>query len=68
MNCKSPDFVKYAESYGTVGHRPTSDDNLRELFTNCLNMNGVHNIDLSVDYPMNHAILNILLKEKTCIL
>jgi acetolactate synthase-1/2/3 large subunit len=68
LDYKNPDFVKYAESYGAVGHRPTSDDNFRALLIKCLNMDGVHVIDLSVDYSMNHAILNVLLKQKTCIL
>ena len=58
LDFKNPDFVKYAESYGAVGHRPTSDENFREILV----------IDLSIDYSLNHSILNVLLKEKTCIL
>lgn len=68
LDYKNPDFVKYAESYGAVGHRPVSDENFREILVNCLNTDGVHVIDLSVDYSLNHSILNVLLKEKTCIL
>ncbi len=68
LDYKNPDFVKYAESYGAIGHRPTSDENFREIFANCLNSDGVHVIDLEVDYSLNHVILNVLLKEKTCIL
>ncbi len=68
LDYKNPDFVKYAESYGAIGHRPTSDENFREVLTKCLNMDGVHVIDLAVDYSLNHSILNVLLKEKTCIL
>lgn len=68
LDYKNPDFVKYAESYGAVGHRPTSDENFREVLSKCLNMDGVHVIDLAVDYSLNHSILNVLLKEKTCIL
>jgi acetolactate synthase-1/2/3 large subunit len=68
LDYKNPDFVKYAESYGAVGHRPTSDKNFKEVLSTCLNMNGVHVIDLAVDYSLNHSILNVLLKEKTCIL
>lgn len=64
----NPDFVKYAESYGAIGHRPTSDENFREVLVNCLEADGVHVIDLAVDYSLNHSILNVLLKEKTCIL
>lgn len=68
LDYKNPDFVKYAESYGAYGHRPTSDENFREVLSKCLNMDGVHVIDLAVDYSLNHSILNVLLKEKTCIL
>ena len=68
LDYKNPDFVTYAESYGATGHRPTSDENFRELLAKCLNMDGVHVIDLVVDYSLNHSILNVLLKEKTCIL
>lgn len=68
LDYKNPDFVKYAESYGAIGHRPTSDDNFQEVLSKCLDMKGVHVIDLAVDYSLNHSILNVLLKEKTCIL
>jgi len=68
LDYKNPDFVKYAESYGANGHRPTSDQNFKEIFSKCLETDGVHVIDLAVDYSLNHPILNVLLKEKTCIL
>ena len=68
LDYKNPDFVKYAESYGAIGHRPTSDKNFKEVLSKCLNINGVHVIDLAVDYSLNHSILNVLLKEKTCVL
>tara|TARA_R110001583_G_scaffold38171_2_gene123313 strand:+ start:897 stop:2537 length:1641 start_codon:yes stop_codon:yes gene_type:complete len=66
LDYKNPDFVKYAESYGACGHRPTSDEHFNEVLSECLNTNGVHLIDLPVDYSLNHPILNVLLKEKTC--
>lgn len=68
LDYKNPDFIKHAESYGASGHRPTSDNNFRKLLNKCLNTKGVHVIDLPVDYSLNHPILNVLLKEKTCIL
>ncbi len=68
LDYKNPDFVKYAESYGAIGHRPTSDENFREILAKSLTEDGVHVIDLAVDYSLNHSILNVLLKEKTCIL
>lgn len=68
LDYKNPDFVKYAESYGAVGHRPVSDKGFKEIFTKCQNSDGVHVIDLAVDYSLNHSILNVLLKENSCIL
>ncbi len=64
LDYANPDFVKYAESYGAYGYRPTSDENFKEILKKCLNAKGVHVIDLAVDYSLNHSILNVLLKEK----
>jgi len=68
LDYNNPDFVKYAESYGAQGHRPASDAEFQQTLDTCLNEDGVHVIDLAVDYSLNHSILNVLLKEKTCIL
>lgn len=68
LDYTNPDFVKYAESYGAKGHRPTSDENFKAILEKCLATDGVHVIDLAVDYSLNHSILNVLLKEKACIL
>jgi acetolactate synthase-1/2/3 large subunit len=68
LDYKNPDFVKYAESYGAIGHRPINDQNFKEILSKCIETDGVHVIDLAVDYSLNHSILNVLLKEKTCIL
>jgi acetolactate synthase-1/2/3 large subunit len=68
LDFKNPDFVKYAESYGAIGYRPTNCEEFCVLLENCLTQDGIHIIDLSVDYSLNHPILNVLLKEKTCIL
>jgi len=68
LDYKNPDFVKYAESYGCIGHRPKTDEDFRTILSKCLTTEGVHVIDLAVDYSLNHSILNVLLKEKTCIL
>lgn len=64
LDYKNPDFVKYAESYGAIGHRPTSDESFRETLDKALNTDGVHVIDLAVDYSLNHSILNVLLKQQ----
>ena len=61
----NPDFVQYANSYGAKGHRPGSDEEFCNTLSECLNSKGVHLIDLSVDYSLNHSILNVLIKEKS---
>lgn len=66
LNYGNPDFSKYAESYGACSHRPSSDEDFKTTLEKCLNTDGVHVIDLAVDYSLNHSILNVLLKEKTC--
>jgi acetolactate synthase-1/2/3 large subunit len=68
LDYNNPDFVKYAESYGAIGHRPDSVAGFADILEKTLNTRGVHVIDLAVDYSLNHSILNVLLKEKTCIL
>lgn len=68
LDYNNPDFVKYAESYGAIGHRPSSHEEFETTLENALNSKGVHLIDLAVDYSLNHAILNEGLKEKICIL
>jgi acetolactate synthase I/II/III large subunit len=68
LDLGNPDFVKYAESYGATGHRPTSCEDFAETLKKCVNGKGVHLIDLAVDYSLNHAILNDLLANKTCML
>jgi len=65
LEYKNPNFIMYAESYGAHGYRPNSDNEFREIFQYCLETDGVHVIDLPVDYSLNHPILNVKLKEKT---
>jgi acetolactate synthase-1/2/3 large subunit len=65
LDYNNPDFVKYAESYGAKGYRPGSDDDFQNILEQCLHSDGVHVIDLPVDYSLNHPILNVLIKEKT---
>ena len=64
----NPDFVKYAESYGAYGHRITKTENLNAKLDECLNANGIHVIDIPVDYSLNHTILNKKIKERSCTL
>ena len=64
LDYKNPDFVKYAESYGAHGYRVESSDHFTDTLTHCLQTPGVHVIDVPVDYSLNHAILNVKIKEK----
>ncbi|MGB3468998.1 MAG: acetolactate synthase large subunit [Cyclobacteriaceae bacterium] len=64
LDFKNPDFVKYAESYGANGYLVESDEHFQEILDKCLNTEGVHLIDLPVDYSLNHQILIKGLKEK----
>ena len=68
LNFNNPDFVKYADSYGAFGHRPTSHAEFIKTLDYALNAKGVHLIDLAVDYSLNYSILSEGLKQKICIL
>ncbi|MDH5357548.1 MAG: acetolactate synthase large subunit [Gammaproteobacteria bacterium] len=68
LDYSNPDFVKYADSYGAIGHRPTSHIEFAKILQQALVSKGVHLIDLAVDYSLNHSILNEGLKEKICVL
>ena len=54
----NPDFVRYAESYGAVGHRVESAGDLRGILQAACDKPGVHVIDVVVDYSENDRILN----------
>ncbi|WP_192348598.1 acetolactate synthase large subunit [Algoriphagus sp. Y33] len=59
----NPDFVKYAESFGAQGYRPTSVEEFQKVLGEALSSKGVQLIDLAVDYSLNHEILNVLIKK-----
>ncbi len=67
LDFNNPDLVQYADSFGATGHKAESFENFVEILSKALNGKGVHVIDLPVDYSLNHAILNVLLKESACI-
>lgn len=54
----NPDFVAYADSYGAKGHRVERTEDLLPLVKECNRVNGVHVIDVPVDYSNNDRILN----------
>ncbi|MCB0307683.1 MAG: acetolactate synthase large subunit, partial [Calditrichaeota bacterium] len=63
MDMGNPDFVKYAESYGAKGHRPTSADDFDRILQHCIDTHDVHLIDVPIDYSDNDRILNNEIRE-----
>ncbi len=61
----NPDFKLYAESFGAKGYHPNSDEDFINTLKTCFEEDGVHVIELPVDYTLNHSILNVLLHEKS---
>ncbi len=59
----NPDFVKYAESYGAIGHRVDRVEQLVPIMKECHSSPGVHVIDVPVDYSANDRILNHEIQE-----
>ncbi len=53
----NPDFVRYAESYGAHGHRVERTEDLESILERCLNADGVHLVEVPVDYSGNHKLL-----------
>jgi len=53
----NPDFVDYANSYGAHGHRVESTEQFVELLKTCLDTDGVHVIEVPIDYSEDHKIL-----------
>ena len=53
----NPDFVRYAESYGAHGHRVERTQDLESTLEHCLKTDGVHLVEVAVDYSGNHKLL-----------
>ncbi len=53
----NPDFVKYAESYGAHGCRISAEDSLTEQLNECLKTDGVHLIEVPIDYSETDRLL-----------
>ena len=65
---KVADFVKYAESYGAIGHRVTSAENIIPTYEKAFAAGGVHLVELPVDYSENQKVLIDELAEKVCLI
>lgn len=61
----NPDFVRYAESYGAHGHRVASSECLLTTMQKCHQQNGVHVIEVPVDYSENDRILNEKIQQRS---
>ncbi len=63
LDFNNPDFVKYADSYGAIGHRIEKTDELVPTMINAFKQGGVHVIDLPIDYSQNTKTLLDDLKQ-----
>ena len=61
----NPDFVAYAKSYGAEGHRVESSEELLRFLEIHLEIDGVHVIEVPVDYSQNKQSLIEELNSKT---
>lgn len=66
LNFGNPDFVKYAESYGAVGHRVTKEKTLRDILKYTLDAPGIHVVEIPVDYSENYRVFTKELHDKVC--
>lgn len=60
----NPDFVKYAEAYGAHGHRISETGQLVPLLKECMSSQGVHIIEVPIDYSENSEVLLKELQNK----
>lgn len=60
----NPDFEKYAESYGAKGYRIKAIEEFEPTFERCLKEEGVHLIDLPIDYTENSVFSQELKMKK----
>lgn len=67
LDYANPDFVRYAESYGAVGHRIERAGDLRGVLETAHTQGGVHVVDLAVDYSDNDRILNREIQERSAL-
>jgi acetolactate synthase-1/2/3 large subunit len=68
LEFNNPDFVKYAESYGTTGHRVTCAKDIVPTYEKAFSTGGVHLVELPVDYSENQKVLIDELAKKVCLI
>ncbi|MCJ2047719.1 acetolactate synthase large subunit [Methylobacterium sp. J-078] len=64
MTFKNPDFVKYAESYGAMGHRVGAVEDLVPTLDHAFQAGGVHLVAVPIDYSENTRVLVDELRTK----
>jgi acetolactate synthase I/II/III large subunit len=62
LDLLNPDFVRLAEAYGCRGYRCERADDLTTLLRDCLGRDGVHLIEVPIDYSENHKVLTVELE------
>ncbi|MDT8366780.1 MAG: acetolactate synthase large subunit [bacterium] len=63
LDLGNPDFVKYAQSYGAVGERVSSAEELPHILKGCMEGTGVHVIEVPIDYSANKRVLSEEIKD-----
>ncbi len=63
LDFTNPDWVKFAEAHGATGHRIEATEDFVPTLKKAITTDGVHLIDVPVDYSENHAVLNQQIKE-----
>lgn len=66
LDYQNPDFVKYAEAYGATGYRVNEASELQPILEKALAADGVHLIEVPVDYSENKRVFNEELSRLTC--
>jgi len=66
LDYNNPDFVKYADAYGAIGHRVTRTEDLTSTLADALAAGGVHLVEVPVDYSENRRVFDEELVKLTC--
>lgn len=56
LDLGNPNFIEYARSYGAHGCKVKDPNELVKMMKKCMNMGGVHLIEVPIDYSLNHIV------------
>jgi len=68
LGIMNPKFEDLATSFGAIGHRVNSVDELEPTLRTCVNKKGVHIVEVPVDYSLSTEILGPVRKERVEVL